>query len=1834
MTFIASDGTLADTEFVAITVTNVDRAPVLATIGAHGVNEGANLNFIASATDPDGQTPVMTAENLPTNATYTDHGDGTATLDFNPDFTQANVYNVRFIASEGLLADSETVTITVADAGNQPPVLAAIGSRSIDEGATLTFSTSATDLDGTIPAMTAVNVPTNATYTDYGNGTATFSFSPDFTQAGIFHVTFIASDGVLADSEVVAITVTNVNRAPILASIGPRSVNAGSSLTFNASATDADSQIPVMTAINLPAHATYIDLVNGTGTFVFVPDMIQSGIYNVTFIASDGSLADSEVVAITVINNTNQPPVLDSIGPKIVYEGGVLIFQVHATDETGFPTLLVSATTMNNHYTFVDGGNGYGTFTYSPDYYDAGTDTVTFFALDSGGASDVERVIITTMDVNRPPHISRMTDYTILPGDSLKIRIIATDSTDANGGALYLISLAKPTGAVFTDSAGGKGSLRWKPTVADTGTHNFIVLCLDDESPALSDVDTARITVLKTNQAPVLATIGAKSVREGDTLRVHLSATDPDGTIPFFYAQGTPTNATLVDSTNGRGSFTFTPSFRQSGLYSVKFFASDGNKVDYEVVLIQVVNVAQPPILSVPADTQSVLEGDSLLFKISVTDADSTIDVITVDAATLPVNATFVDSLNGRGLFRFKPNYTQAGIYNVRFYATDGVAKDTAVVVVKCISAGNQRPKITVTPISVTATERDDITIRVTATDADGSYPVLSTSTPLPFTATFVDSGLGIGGLIWHTQNLQTGTYQIVFYATDSDTTGVVDSFTVPIVLNDLNYSPNQLLFKPFDICTMGLDCKQTVDEGATLQFKIYTVDPDQTHPLFRARRYAISGTDTTYSAIPANMALTDLRNDTANFVFTPDYTQSVGSPYNIMFTARDEVDTTVRVQIALKITVTNVSLPVVLDSIGSLSVLEGGVLDVVVTGRDPDGYAVVLSATGLPSGATFTSITGQPAGTSRSRFLYSPGLTAAGTYTTVFKVSETVGTTVDSEVVTITVIDAGNQRPVLAAIGAKSVTEGLTLNFNDSATDPDGTTPTMTAAYVPVNATFVDNGNGTGTFNFNPSFAQAGTYYVIFIASDGTLADSETVTITVIEAGNQRPVLAAIGAKSVTEGLTLNFNDSATDPDGTVPTMTAVNVPTNATFVNNGNRTGTFNFNPSFTQAGTYNVIFIASDGTLADSETVTITVIEAGNQRPVLAAIGAKSVTEGLTLNFNDSATDPDGTIPTMTAVNVPVNATFVNNGNRTGTFNFNPSFTQAGTYNVTFIASDGTLADSEVVTITVIEAGNQRPVLAAIGAKSVTEGKTLGFNDSATDPDGTIPTMTAVNLPVNATFVNNGNGTGTFSFSPDTLQAGVFSVTFIASDGALADSETVVITVVDINDQPPVLAAIGAKSVTEGLTLNFNDSATDPNGTIPTMTAANVPTNATFVNNGNGTGTFNFSPSFAQAGTYHITFIASDGALADSEVVTITVIEAGNQRPVLAAIGAKSVTEGLTLNFNDSATDPDGTVPTMTAVNVPTNATFVNNGNGTGTFNFHPSYTQASTYNVTFIASDGTLADSETVTITVIEAGNQRPVLATIGPRGVNEGANLNFVASATDPDGTIPTLTAVSVPTNATFVNNGNGTGTFNFNPSFTQAGVFSVTFIASDGTLADTEIVAITVVNVDRAPVLTALDTLKLVNATGEQAILWLRAVDPDGTTPTLSVIGTPIVPYNAVFIDSGNGRGSFIWDPTSAQGDSSYLLRFIASDGLLADTIAVRLRVVAAMRGDANNDGSIDVSDVVYLITYIFSGGPAPATIRNGNADGSDADGPNAVDVSDVVYLIAYIFSGGPVPPL
>jgi parallel beta-helix repeat protein len=61
--------------------------------------------------------------------------------------------------------------------------------------------------------------------------------------------------------------------------------------------------------------------------------------------------------------------------------------------------------------------------------------------------------------------------------------------------------------------------------------------------------------------------------------------------------------------------------------------------------------------------------------------------------------------------------------------------------------------------------------------------------------------------------------------------------------------------------------------------------------------------------------------------------------------------------------------------------------------------------------------------------------------------------------------------------------------------------------------------------------------------------------------------------------------------------------------------------------------------------------------------------------------------------------------------------------------------------------------------------------------------------------------------------------------------------------------------------------------------------------------------------------------------------------------------------------------------------------------------------------------------------------------------------------------------------------------------------------------------------------------------------------------------------------------------------------------------------------GDADANATVDISDAVFLISFIFTEGPSPDPTSSG-----DANCDQTVDISDVVYLISFIFTGGPAP--
>lgn len=108
--------------------------------------------------------------------------------------------------------------------------------------------------------------------------------------------------------------------------------------------------------------------------------------------------------------------------------------------------------------------------------------------------------------------------------------------------------------------------------------------------------------------------------------------------------------------------------------------------------------------------------------------------------------------------------------------------------------------------------------------------------------------------------------------------------------------------------------------------------------------------------------------------------------------------------------------------------------------------------------------------------------------------------------------------------------------------------------------------------------------------------------------------------------------------------------------------------------------------------------------------------------------------------------------------------------------------------------------------------------------------------------------------------------------------------------------------------------------------------------------------------------------------------------------------------------------------------------------------------------------------------------------------------------------------------------------------------------------------------------------------------------------------------------DNGNGTFSAAIAAAGADPGKDTIIVTVIAGG--QTTILNQKPVVTYYRcGDANGDLAINVGDAVYMIQYIFRGGPAPVPSAAG-----DANGDGKLGIGDAVYVINYIFKGGPAP--
>ena len=315
ITYTVSDGENSDTGTLTVTVSELNDLP-LAVNDVYAVvkNSGSNsIDVIANDTDVDGD-PLKLLSSL----TYTGTGTATAnadekSVDYSPatDFIGTEV--ITYTVSDGTDTDTGTLTITVADVVNNPPVTVADILTVIEDSGLTTTDVLANDSDPEGIALTLVDVQF-----DSGTGTGSIGInadnkSVDYTPKkdfnGVEVIRYMASDGPNSQSGTLTVTVTAVNDPPVVVNDVLSLYNTSSIITIDVLGNDSDPEDQNLTLTQVTKDQSGTVSINSDNKSV---DYTPSGIvfpYDevITYTVSDGAALNNTAtgtLTITVLNNS------------------------------------------------------------------------------------------------------------------------------------------------------------------------------------------------------------------------------------------------------------------------------------------------------------------------------------------------------------------------------------------------------------------------------------------------------------------------------------------------------------------------------------------------------------------------------------------------------------------------------------------------------------------------------------------------------------------------------------------------------------------------------------------------------------------------------------------------------------------------------------------------------------------------------------------------------------------------------------------------------------------------------------------------------------------------------------------------------------------------------------------------------------------------------------------------------------------------------------------------------------------------------------------------------------------------------------------------------------------------------------------------------------------------------------------------------------------------------------------------------------------------------------------------------------------------------------------
>jgi hypothetical protein len=643
-------------------------------------------------------------------------------------------------------------------------------------------------------------------------------------------------------------------------------------------------------------------------------------------------------------------------------------------------------------------------------------------------------------------------------------------------------------------------------------------------------------------------------------------------------------------------------------------------------------------------------------------------------------------------------------------------------------ATANVAPTIAGTP-PTSVTQGNPFTFTPTAADADGDALIFGVDAK-PAWATF---NTATGQLSGTPAAADVGVYRgVVVWVSDGKAETLLGAFDLTVVAT--TSAPNRAPL------ISGTPAASVVAGIA------YTFTPTASDPDGNALTFSIRNRPTWASFSTTTGALTG----------TP-LVANVGAFADVVISVSDGQTAVALAPFTVTVTPPATNAAPVISGTPMTTVQAGNVYTFTPTASDANGNALTFAIAGRPSWASFSTQSGQLAGTPPT------GTTGAFSGIVISVSDGTASASLPAFTITVTA-PTTNRPPTISGSPATTATQGTAYTFQPTASDADSNPLTFSIANRPTWATF--NGN-TGMLSGTPGAAHIQTYSNIVISvSDGTATAALPAFAITVASSNTPPVISGTPSTTATVGTQYTFTPTATDANaGTTLTFSITNRPTWATF---STTTGRLQGTPAVANVGSFaNIQIRVSDG--QDSATLAafaITVSDVANRAPTISGTPSTSVMQGQSYSFTPTSTDADNDTLTFSIANKPAWATF---STSTGQLSGTPSAGNVGTTSgIVITVSDGELTTSlAAFSIAVQAVATGSATLSWTAPTENTDGSPLtnlsGYKVYWGTTQGTYPNSATINNPGITTYVIENLGSGTYYFVASALTASGGESTF---------------------------------------------------------------------------------------------------------------------------------------------------------------------------------------------------------------------------------------------------------------------------------------------------------------------------------------------------------------------------------------------------------------------------------------------------------------------------------------